>query len=82
MEKWHGEAEVYVNKLVQEKRGQEWCARCQEEHEHLDWKKITNPVLSGPEDARLSAILAWAMCPKTNEPVFIEAWEDSEADDA
>lgn len=78
MDKWHGEAATYVDKLIAEKNGTEYCARCQEEHEHMDWKRLTNPVLSGPEGSRPSAIIAWAMCPKMNEPVLVEAWEDNE----
>lgn len=78
MDKWHGEAEDYARKLVAEKRGTEYCARCHGEHKFVDWKMITNPILSGPEGARLSAIVAWAVCPVMNEPIFIEAWEDKE----
>lgn len=78
MEKWHGEADKYVEQITVNHKGTKYCARCKGEHDTLDWKRITNPVLSGPEGARASAIVAWAMCPTLHEPIFIEAWEHIE----
>lgn len=82
MEAFHGEAEEYVKKLIAQKTGLPYCARCQGTHASVTWKRVTNPVMSGPEGARSSAIIAWAMCPTLDEPVFVEAWEDDSNNDS
>lgn len=80
MKKFHGEAKEYTDKIITERTGMPFCARCEGEHESLQWKGLTNPKMSAPEGARPSAIIAWAMCPTLNEPVFIEAWADNETE--
>lgn len=72
---FHGDAKTYMEKLLASREGVEWCPRCEDVHDTLDWKLITNPLLSGPEGAIKSCIIGFAMCPLTDEPIVVEAWE-------
>jgi hypothetical protein len=50
------------------------CARCGENHEHLEIKKLTIPIEL--PDSNGHNINYWAMCPTLNEPIMVEVIEE------
>lgn len=60
----------YVDKLIETREGLAGCVRCQGTHETLDWHLLTNPSLAHTEHEQPMALVAWAICPTTNEPIL------------
>lgn len=75
IETMSGDAVGHMNTLVATSTGVETCARCGQTHESLQWQRLLKPVMSAPEGLTPSAIVGYAMCPTTNQPVFLQAWD-------
>lgn len=54
------------------------CARCGGLHDTLYWKTLDNPDVSAPEGAKKMAIIGYAMCPVTGQPILYCAWDSGE----
>ena len=50
------------------------CARCGENHDNLEMKKLTNSITIPNTNG--NEIGYWAMCPKLNEPILIMVIEE------
>lgn len=75
IETMSGDAVGYMKKLVENKTGTDKCGRCGLKHDEMIWQLLLNPVVSAPEGAIPSAVIGYAMCPNTSQPVFIQAWD-------
>lgn len=47
------------------------CARCQQNHDRLEFEKFTNPI----EDSDGTLWTHWALCPTNGEPVLLKVVE-------
>lgn len=50
------------------------CARCNDDHEQLEFRKLTNPIT----DCDDVVWEWWSLCPYCGEPILLRKIEDSE----
>lgn len=49
------------------------CVRCGEDHDHLWFQVLTNPMFGGYDIADWTH---WALCPRLGEPVLLQVTDD------
>lgn len=64
-----------MSSRITDKTGLASCTRCGSQHDEMEWAHLSNPSVDAPDGATPSAIVGYAMCPVTNQPVFIQAWD-------
>jgi hypothetical protein len=75
IETMSGSAPEYMQKLIDTHEGVSACARCGGTHESMSWVALDNPVVSAPEGVTPSAVIGYAMCPVSGQPIFLTAWD-------
>lgn len=76
-----GDAVGCLSNLIENRTGVEDCNRCGTTHKELEWLSLNNPVVSAPEGVTPSAVIGYAMCPTTNQPIFLTAWDMGDDED-
>lgn len=66
----------FLTDCIVQSAGLSNCARCGQDHKHLDWHSMPQPNLYHDAEGRPIVVGGFAICPVSNAPILLSMRED------